>query len=240
VAPLPPQALPQPAQLDPTQLQITQLQAQLAETQRQLQERVTQEQAPAAPETPNYSFQMPPDLVQGLGSEDDGVRSQALTHLVSSIGQLIHKNLREEIDTRMETVPQTVQSQIRQQAQAKDVFQDFYGSYPQLNNDGLRPIITRVASQLWEAQGRPAYSPQFRDQLAQQVFAVLGQFQQPQAGVVPTPQPVVPAVVPAAVPAPPPGGVSPPVQFGPTTRPAPASSGYNEQDDIMNTLFGPG
>lgn len=207
----PPPAPPPPTAPDPA---IEQLRSELAamraqnETLNAALARVTQPAAPAAqPQAQQqarvFNFDVPDELVDGLGNEDPRVRKNVLKILLDSQGDMVYRkvmtDMQEQVGNR---ITETIQQQTAQQRYHEAVFNDFYTAYPHLNRDDLRPMIVSVAGAVAKETGATTWSPGFRDAIAARVTAIL-------AGHPAGPAPRKPAEVPRATPKRPGGGVRP-------------------------------
>ncbi|MGI9610005.1 MAG: hypothetical protein ACR2NL_06895 [Acidimicrobiia bacterium] len=221
---------------------VAQLQSQMASMQQQQQQPAPQQpgilpqqqQPQADPLQGNYRFQMPAELVNGLASEDANIRSQALTFLVENTGKQIHQQV---LSSVQQMIPQQVAPIVQQhQAQAQHdttVYNDFYGTYPNLNQPQYRPIVREAADAVLARYPNVPWSDQLKAAIGQEAVQRINNLatgmQQPYA------QPVPPQQMPPVQPGGAPGvqGVQqqPPFQAAPTTRP-PVSSGNTVADEV--------
>jgi hypothetical protein len=179
---------------------------------------------------PNYQFQIPDQLLQMMDSDDPAQRKQALTYLGQGVAQSVHQMVRQEMAQKMgrmqQELPQTIQQQQAAQAQQKQIFDDFYGTYQDLNRPELRPTIVEVAKAVageYQQRGVPvSWGPEFKQAVANRVYQVLGR----QPGQQPAAQPQQPQRQP-----------SQPRNFGGNARRG-VGQADSEQADIERTLFG--
>lgn len=203
-------------------------------------------------QVPAYSYEMPPQIVQGLFGEDGdmGTRSRALSALVQGLGKTIHQEMRQEMQTRMQTqlpeqVSQHVQSAVSRENERARIFDDFYQTYPQFNQPAYQPIVAQAAQLVQQEIGATAWTPYMREQVAHKTALLLGgqqqqaappqQYIQPQVQPQYVQQPLVqqvtqqglPVVPPQYAPVlPPTQGLpaGPPMQFAPGANPIGISS----------------
>lgn len=188
-----------------------------------------QDQSQGQEALPNYQFQIPDELLQMMDSDDPAQRKQALTYLGQGVAQSVHQMVRQEMTDKMgrlqQELPQTIQQQQAAQAQQRQIFDDFYGTYQDLNRPELRPTIVEVAKAVageYQQKGMPvSWGPEFKQTVANRVYQVLGRQPGQQA-----PQQQAPA-----------RKSSQPRNFGGNARRG-VGQADTEQLDIERTLFG--
>ena len=235
-----PAAEPKTAEVSNEQKLINQQLKDLADQNRTLMETVrtlTENQAKAAPAdtapagpaatVPAYDVNIPDQLMQMLDSEDQGHRRAAMAALVKATAQTVHQNVMQHVEQHInETVPGMVTGQVGQGNLQTEVFKDFYGSFKDLNNPRLRPLVVAEAIALSQETGVTTWSNAFRDALGARVKALIGGNGNAAGGLPP-----------ATAPAP-----QPPAQLLPGTQPpgsgTPSAVGPNSPADIAGTLFG--
>lgn len=226
----PPVVPPAPVVPEPVAPPVASPAADLAEAARAMHEAAAAlkapPQAPAAPlpdefaprgddDTPlDYrQINIPEPILQAMASENPGERRAATTQLLSSAMATAHRmavsqSLRMIRSEMAQAFPTFVQRAIVQHQQQREVFEDFYKTFPDLSPPPIRNIIVEQAQILQKQKGNPGWTPAFRDALGEHVRAML-------RGFVPA------AAAPAAAPAPAaPGGVMTP----PSARPAQVGS----------------
>lgn len=187
-----------------------------------------QRQGPADPpaydKVPDYGYNIPAEIIQGLSNEDPAIVTKSLGTLMTGVSrhihQTVHNNVKEMI--RSSLIPYLM-NQVREEMTTAEIFRDFYGTYQDLNDPVIRPMIVSVAQQMGQQMPNFAYGPQFKQQLAQAVYARLGK-QMPGA----QPQAQVQQPVPGSPPAMAPQGTRP---MGGRTGP------WTEADDIADTIL---
>lgn len=194
---------------------------------------------------PQYEFSMPPEMIALLQSENIEDRVKALLMMGTGVAQSVHRRLREEYRGHMSEGLKTYESQfnnrIQQVQSAQRIYNDFYGTYPQLQRSELIPVVQRVTDSVTAELGNN-WGPQIRDEIARRVFAVIASVQmpgaepagatqqQPRLAAVPTPRP-------AATPPP-----RPPAMRGtgarvPPAAPPPAGSQEQHIEDVLFAGF---
>lgn len=230
----PPAEVPQPEQQntesqdDKSELEITK------QALRELQEQVKQftsqqpnqqQQAPANADGNNdaemsYQFNIPPQLMRMMDSEDPAERQQGITHFANGVANEVHKNIMGQMQQAFTGyVPQLVQQMLQTTTVQKQVFDDFYGKYPELNRPELYPMVQNVGQAVMQETGLKQWSPQLRDAIAKRMQAILNGGAMPTTQA-PAPQPTAPQ--------------QQPFMAGTTSRPAPAPR--TAEDEIAETL----
>lgn len=155
-----------------------QMQQTLASMQQPAQQRPAQggeQPAGADPsvdlEMPAYDFNVPPDLVNAIVSDEPGERQVAIQALLKGFGQAIHQTVMNQVVQQYSQVPRVVQSALEAQRQRQEVFDDFYGTYPQFNQPHLRQIVLREAQQMSQEGYGNTWNQRFRDDLASRLMA---------------------------------------------------------------------
>jgi hypothetical protein len=166
-------------------------------------------------------FRIPPEIQAMLQSEDVEKQHQGLAALVGAVGQTVHKNVRQEILSQRESLRNELRTAITRDAemaqQARSVFNDFYGTYPELNKPELRGLVESVSRAVVAETKAQQWSADLRDKIGGKVRSILG-------SVVQNPQPPAessgapPAAPTQAAPA---KKATPPRMRGTGTRPAP-------------------
>lgn len=131
---------------------------------------------------PNYQFQIPDQLIQMMDSDDPTQRKQAFSYMAQGVAQTVHQQVRQEYQQRLDSVRQELPQQVQQmqaaQEQQRQVFEDFYGTYQDLNRPELRPTIVNVAEAVateFQQQGKPVqWGPEFKQAVANRTYQVLG------------------------------------------------------------------
>lgn len=177
----------------PTQRE-QELTAQVQALQRAIAESRPQE-TQASPEKPQakYNLGLPPQLIQGLRSEDEAEFAVAMHAVINGMANRIWNDVQEHLTQAvLPQVDQRVSAVVDQGSQVKTVHDEFYGAYPHLKNPILVPLIQRAALEVgrqWQTQGKQiAWNKDFADQVAQMVHSVVPQPQQQQQQAAPKPR----------------------------------------------------
>lgn len=172
-------------------------------------------------EVPNFQFNVPDQLQQMLDSEDPTERRQGYAHLATGIARETYRKAAETMQTQFQQFSQALPQWVGQQQQAveaqKQVAEDFYGAFPELNKPELRGVNQQIAQEVWQASGAKEWSPELRDKIGTEIRNRLGLAQQP------------------AAPQTPPRKPTPPRQFGGGSRPT-APTKDSEQDEMLDLL----
>jgi len=152
---------------------------------------------------PTYQFPIPAEFMESWRSEDPVVQQQALQQLISSIGRTVHRNVRAEYAER---VPEMVRGQVQTQTQtaqaSNTIAGDFYGTYPQMNQPTVRPMVQEATREILAETRQTNWNPTMRDAIARRVMSKVQSISalatgQVAPGQVPTPS-NPPVVQPAA------------------------------------------
>lgn len=172
---------------------------------------------------PAYEVRVPDNLVEALASEDPRERSEALTGLIKGTAQLVHTKVMEMVGAQIQEVvtnfPRVIQSHFQAEQARKEIFDDFYGKYPELKKPAIVDLVKKEARNL-QTKGLTEYNDKFRDTLATNVKAILADL-----GVS-----FKAETRPAKS-----NGAAPNFVGGNSSR---SSSVKSEADDIADTLFG--
>lgn len=181
-----------------------------------------------------YNFQLPPQLMEAIRSDEPGVANQAMTQLVAGIGASVHRNVEQraqELIQRALTqyVPHLINQTVGQRETARSVNEDFYGKYKDLNHPELRGVVVSTAAQVARELGINSWNAQLRDETAKRVYALLNR--------------EMPGTTPAPNPNPQPTATAKPgrkpAMTGPArSRPQAAPAGDNSPEAVSDTLFG--
>jgi hypothetical protein len=147
---------------------------------------------------------IPDAVLNAMNSENPLERKAAVTHLISSSMATAHRMAVSQATRMMNAtvarvLPSYVAERIAQHERQREVFTDFYNTYPDLSAPAIRPIILEQAKTLQAHYGNPGWTPQFRDALGTHVRNMLRGFS-PQSGA---PASAAPAPVPSGVMTPP-------------------------------------
>ena len=185
--------------------------------------------APAAttPPVPDYTVNLPDDLMDGLASEDAAVRKANMNALIKGTAQVIHRTVMQHVEQRInQVVPAMVTGQAHEISEQERIHKSFYGKYPHLV--GAQAIVGQEAVALAAETGAGVWDDAFRDAVHARVMQVL----QGTRVAAPAAEPAVAPVAAAG------NGAKPPATRRSGTRPTAAPDGPNSAVDIEDTLFG--
>jgi hypothetical protein len=178
-----------PKQQGPTP-EVQALQAQVATLQALIQQNA-QPKGEQKPGGPKYQLGIPPQVIQGLRSEDEQEFATSMHAVINGIANRLWIDMQDHL--AKEVIPQIDQraSAVMQHGtQVHQVHNDFYGEHPNLKNPVLMPLVQNAALQVaqnWTQQGKPiAWNKDFAKDIADLVYSVIPRPQQAQA---PAPQP---------------------------------------------------
>ena len=179
-----------PKQQGPSQ-EVQALQAQVATLQALIQQNTQKPQAEQKPGAPKYQLGIPPQVIQGLRSEDEQEFAVSMHADINGIANRLWTDMQEHLSK--EVIPQIDQraSAVMQHGtQVHQVHNDFYGEHPNLKNPVLMPLVQNAAlqvAQTWTQQGKPiTWNKDFAKDIADLVYTVIPR---PQPQQQPSPQP---------------------------------------------------
>ena len=150
-----------PTQQGPTQreqellAQVTALKQVIESTKPQAQ---PQAQKPDQP-TAKYNLGLPPQLIQGLRSENDEEFAVAMHAVINGIANKVWGDVQDHLTKVVAPqFDQRIKAVTDNSSQSQRVHQEFYGEYPHLNNPHLMPLVQQAAlsvAQQWNQQGKP-------------------------------------------------------------------------------------
>lgn len=135
-------------------------QADIAELRGQIQGMMQAAYAPVAvpqqqnqQQVPEFSVNIPDELVQGLSAEDPIVRKRSLEQLGSGLGQMVLHRANQQVAALYthisNAIPQMVASMIAQDRQMRQWHDDFYGEYKEFGKTPqMKQLVAGIASQL--------------------------------------------------------------------------------------------
>lgn len=206
--PAPQQTTAQPGS-PATPSEAEQLRQQLAERDAIIR-RFAQQPAQPQPQTPatkqpdpwavpDYRYEIPPQLVAAIRSEDPMEAQAAVGALTAGLAKNIHQTAIAQIQRNFqEILPRIVEGLVERRVQQWNITNDFYGTYPELNRPELRALVVSVGQQVAREINAQSWGPRLRDAVAQRVKSMLGQPAQPAPQPPPPPQQPVFQARPAA------------------------------------------
>jgi hypothetical protein len=179
-----------------------------------------QGQQPIADPYLDYRIAIPDDVAGAIFNEDPAIARQGLTHLINSLGQMIHSRVVKSVtDVHLPQTLQRFQGDLTMTQEQQRMRQEYFNDFPQHNDAGTRLIVAQEAEALWRQNPALSWDANARAALGQRVNARLGVGAQPMQQ---QPQAATPAPRPAA-------------QMGASPRPA-ANPADNEGDFISSIL----
>lgn len=159
------------------QNQILQSQIQaLQQTMQQMQAQPPQAQPQGRPgyqqpgEQPqmDYNFQVPPQYLAAIQSENPAEAQYALNMLLNNVAQTVTNQIRQENQGLREEVGGIVQQQMGNYNTQQEVQRDMYGTYPELQP--YRHLVQATARELGQSMPpNTPWTPELRDQIAERV-----------------------------------------------------------------------
>lgn len=183
---------------------------------------------------PDYTFNVNPQLLSMLASEDPNERGQAIAALSQGIAQTVHTQVANMVRQVRDGIPTTITEHVQNHAMQQQVHTDFYGKYPELDRPELKQVVQRAALTIMQQQMnmgiQPVWNEQLRDQVATYVKQTLGM-----QVTAPNPAPDPNNPVPPGTP------VDPPPMFGGNSggganQTGRFKKGPTSQQDFMNEL----
>lgn len=237
-----PQASTGDASIQALTAQVQALIAQNAQLQQALQQGAGQQapqqgygeqqpqQSGAQPPHPlmDYRLALPQDVVNAVFSDDPNVGAQGLTHIVNSIGRIVHERVIRHVDELMGQRLQDYGQQQQLTQQQENMRNEYFKDFPAHNNPGTRLIVAQEAQRMWTENPLLQWDDKARAALGTRVNTILGmttpqqQGQQQQGQSQQLNGQANPAPRPAA-------------QMGASNRPA-ANPQDNEADFMINVL----
>lgn len=121
-----------------------------------------------------YQLQVPEQAAKMLNPEAPQQAKQALEVILRDFGAFAHQQARKEIQQTRDTLKQEVPQEVQEKSEADRIRQDFFGTYPELQDDNLMPLIQQESQNAMQEVGASAWNQQVRDRAAQRVKQRLG------------------------------------------------------------------
>lgn len=185
----PPPGVVAPPVMPPTQPQKTpeQLIAEHTASIRQMLERAPVAQpatpakpAAAEPEKPKFNLGVPEPILAAISSEDPKERSLAMHAIVNGVANAVWREaeslVRQNVTDLVQGFPRIIEAHMAARQTQNEVHTDFYGTYKQFSAPEFVPLVQATALQLINEKqqaGQPVqgWSPEFRDEVANRLFA---------------------------------------------------------------------
>lgn len=129
-----------------------------------------------------YALAVPSDIAKLIYSEDPDERGQGLNGLVNGLAATIHTRLREEyqlalkdqISPVINSLPNVVGREVERSYSARQIVDDFYGTYKQVNLRQHGELVKTVAQAVFEQKGTESWNAEVRDEIGKRVYQILG------------------------------------------------------------------
>lgn len=130
------------------------------------------------PTPPKFNLGIPPQILEGMRSEDPKEFATAFHATINGIANHIWDQVTKHLEGDFTNGLQQRFTQVRaSEDTAKAVHTDFYGKYKTLDNELLRPMIQQAGVQVAQARmaaGKSvAWGEEMRDEIAETVFKVM-------------------------------------------------------------------
>ncbi len=136
--------------------------------QRQAQPQEAQQQALL------YDFKIPVETLSKVYSENVEERAAGLAQIMQGTAIAVHRNLTQIMNQYAQhEIPRVIQGHMELQQAKQSIHNDFYGTYPELNREELKPLVLQVAQQVLQETGLNGWSNKVRDLTAQKVKSVI-------------------------------------------------------------------
>lgn len=156
----------------------------LEANQRQLEALMAAQKEPAVAKeekkeipVPDYTFQLPDQLFAMLRSEDPNEQRQGFAYMMQGAARAIHATIRAEYQQALTeastSIPETAVAQIAQRQAGQEIFNDFYSTYQELNDQLYYPVVQQIAIQVMQEKKANGWSPEIRDLIAQRTYQKL-------------------------------------------------------------------
>lgn len=145
------------------QAQVQQVQAQQQQVQQQAQQQTQQQQQE------EFTFNVPDEYMNAIGSEDLTTRKNALNQLLSATAQSIYARTTQDMNQRFAQIPSQMEPVLNAREYEQRIKADMYGTYPELV--GMESQVAAVASQLQQQGVFPGggWNENFRDAIAEKL-----------------------------------------------------------------------
>lgn len=132
------------------------------------------------PQPVRYGLTLPPQVADALNSDDDAVRTQAITTIVNDIGTIIHNSVMQQMRTEVSSMFQALVSSSTQATDAQQreaaVTQGreaYYAAFPDHNNALILPLVQTEAQKMAAEYPHLKWGPDYINALGARVEAAL-------------------------------------------------------------------
>ena len=145
--------------------------------------------ATAEPEKPKFNLGVPDQITNALSSEDPKERSLAVHAVVNGVANAVWREaeslVRQNVQDLIQGFPRIIEAHMAARQTQNEVHTDFYGTYKQFSAPEFVPLVQATALQLIQekqATGQPVqgWSTEFRDEVANRLFAHFPMLRTPQ------------------------------------------------------------
>ena len=136
--------------------------------------------APVVPDVPkeqpfpDYMFNIPSNMMEGLAAEELPERTRAMQLLLQAASTAVHKSIREEMHSELklhgQTLIENIDSANAQREHSRTIAQDFYGTYPELDRPIFRRVVDSVQSRVQASRTDATWNPKLRDAIAKEAI----------------------------------------------------------------------
>lgn len=145
--------------------------------------------AKAEPEKPKFNLGIPDQILAAIRSEDPKETSLAMHAVVNGVANAVWREaealVRQNVADLVQGFPRVIEAHMAARQTQNEVHTDFYGTYKQFSSPEFVPLVQATALQLINEKqqaGQPVqgWSPEFRDEVANRLFAHFPMLRTPQ------------------------------------------------------------
>lgn len=121
------------------------------------------------------TFNASPALLDALNSPEPEIQAQGVQAIMIGVARAVTNQLYQHITPQFAGMNDQIGSQVSELIQAREIYSDFYGAYPVLNNPAYHSLVQATMKQMQtEAEYKTMqYGPQLRDALGARVATLL-------------------------------------------------------------------
>jgi hypothetical protein len=136
--------------------------------------------AKTEPAPPKFNLGIPPQIVSALASEDSAERGAATHALINGVANAVWREaeqlVQNQVNELVSSFPRVIEAHLNARREQERVYNDFFSTYSQFNNEAFYPLVQAHAVQVINerhAQGRPVtgWDQALRDEIANRLFA---------------------------------------------------------------------
>lgn len=129
-----------------------------------------------------YSLGVPDEIANLIFSEDVTERKHGINGLVNGLANTIHARLREEYQAAFKdqvtplitSIPTVVGREVERSYSAREIVNDFYGTYKGVNLKQHGELVKTVAQAVFQQKGSETWNADVRDEIGKRVYQILG------------------------------------------------------------------